>query len=286
MKKYGFTLIELLGVIAILGILTMAVVPSVIKIYNNSIQKTMSIQESDVKNASKLFVEDYCTNPIDSTYICPSTYKNEVNEEKYVCLNDLQSGTDKYIGSVTYKKEECTGVIVYTKDESGSYNESKTYLYCGYDSEANSYSYMTDPILHVSKYSACNIQAPVTEVILPTNENCFLFDETIGTILDYYDYEDNNSSNPACPRDVIIPSSLEGVAVTTIGSPAFREKLLTSVTIPNSVTSIGTWAFYSNRITQGNFKIDNTSGSVSVGESVLDHNGPDGNITITPTYLR
>jgi hypothetical protein len=46
------------------------------------------------------------------------------------------------------------------------------------------------------------------------------------------------------------------------------------------------YAFHSNRITQGNFKIDNTLGSVSVGESVLDHNGPDGNITITPTYLR
>ena len=61
---------------------------------------------------------------------------------------------------------------------------------------------------------------------------------------------------------------------------------LTSLTIPNSVTSIGMYAFHSNRITQGNFKIDNTLGSVSVGESVLDHNGPDGNITITPTYLR
>ena len=181
MKKVGFTLIELLGVIAILGILILAVVPNVIKIYNNSVQKTMEVQENNVKNASKLFVEDYCINPIDNTNICPSTYKNEVNEEKYVCLNDLQSGTDKYIGSVTYKKENCKGVIVYTKDESGSYNESKTYLYCGYDTENNSYSYMTDPILHVSKYSACNIQAPVTEVILPTNENCFAFDSSTGS---------------------------------------------------------------------------------------------------------
>jgi prepilin-type N-terminal cleavage/methylation domain-containing protein len=243
MKKYGFTLIELLGVIAILGILILAVVPNVIKIYNNSVLKTMSVQESNVKNASKLFVEDYCVNPIDNTYNCPLSFKNAVSEEKYVCLNDLQSGTDKYIGSVTYKKEECTGVIIYTKNESGSYNESKTYLYCGYDDDTGSYSYMTDSLVDVSKYLSCNIMPQ------PTNRSCFAFNSSTGTITDYYYFEDNNSSNPACTRDVIIPSKINGVTVNNIGDHAFQQNQLTSVTIPNTVTSIGNRAFQSNQLT-------------------------------------
>lgn len=169
MKKAGFTLIELLGVIAILGILILAVVPNVIKIYNKSLLKTMSIQENNIKNASKLFVEDYCISPIDNSYICPNSYKNEINDEKYVCLSDLQNINDKYINNVTYKKEDCSGVIVYTEDENGAYNKSKTYLYCGYNEDTTSYSYMTDSSLNVKKYSQCGIQPPFVKP--PTDES-------------------------------------------------------------------------------------------------------------------
>jgi hypothetical protein len=43
--------------------------------------------------------------------------------------------------------------------------------------------------------------------------------------------------------DVIIPSTLNGLPVTSIGDSAFWGQALTSVTIPNSVTFIGDWAF-------------------------------------------
>ena len=79
-------------------------------------------------------------------------------------------------------------------------------------------------------------------------DNCFSFDIGTSTITDYYDYEDNNNSNPACTREVIIPDTIGGNAVTSIGSHAFSYNQLTSVTIPNSVTSIGNSAFMFNQL--------------------------------------
>ena len=79
------------------------------------------------------------------------------------------------------------------------------------------------------------------------------------TITDYYENEFDNAANPACPRDVDIPSTIGGVSVTTIGSAfecsdgfcveryAFFEAGLTSVTIPASVTTIERRTFEGNR---------------------------------------
>ena len=67
-------------------------------------------------------------------------------------------------------------------------------------------------------------------------------------------------------KDVIIPEKLYGLPVTVIGSRAFRDKGLTSVTFPNSVTRIEAEAFERNstltRVTFG-------SGLKMIGESAF-----------------
>jgi len=60
-----------------------------------------------------------------------------------------------------------------------------------------------------------------------------------------------------CPTTLVIPATLGGNSVTTIGDWAFSFNALTSVTIPDSVTTIGDWAFSFNALT-----------SVTIGNSV------------------
>ncbi len=87
--------------------------------------------------------------------------------------------------------------------------------------------------------TALFLQRPETSYAATPPDSCFAFESGTGTITDYYDYEDNNPINPACPRDVDIPSTIGGVGVVAITGPnlwsgAFTNNGLTSVTMSPS----------------------------------------------------
>ena len=115
-----------------------------------------------------------------------------------------------------------------------------------------------------------------TLALIPTNkayaitppDSCFDFNAGTNTITGYYEHENNNPSDPTCPKAVDIPSTIGGVAVNVIGDSAMDNEQLTSVTIPGSVTTIGNSAFYANQLT--NVTIPNSV--IYMGESSFENN--------------
>lgn len=98
------------------------------------------------------------------------------------------------------------------------------------------------------------LTTPESAMAVTPPDSCFAWTDDPTTpanamITDYYDFEANNSANPACTRDVDIPSSLGGQTVISIDNFAFYANQLTSVTITDSVTSIGDYAFIQNQLT-------------------------------------
>ena len=92
-----------------------------------------------------------------------------------------------------------------------------------------------------------------------TDAKFFEFDAATGTIIKY-------SSDG--PKDVVIPSEINGVAVRRIGDSAFAKNGLTGVKFPEGLTTIGGHAFYENQLTEVEF----SEGLTSIGEYAFTSN--------------
>jgi hypothetical protein len=120
-----------------------------------------------------------------------------------------------------------------------------------------------------------------TNNIKETSASDFDFDTTTGTITKY------NGSDP----EVVIPSKINGVNVTSIGKGAFTTLVgnggvisndyITSVIIPNGVTSIGDYAFTDDGLT--NVVIPNSV--TSIGEKAFYKCTKVNNMTIPDSVM-
>ena len=101
-------------------------------------------------------------------------------------------------------------------------------------------------ISNITKNVQCTIKNQPT-----TNEECFMRETNNGEIIiiNYFDNQNNISNNTPCPRNVVIPATINSMPVTTIAENAFKDKSLTSVIIPDSITTIKENAFKNNDIT-------------------------------------
>lgn len=138
---------------------------------------------------------------------------------------------------------------------------------------------------------------PVPEA---TSLSCFLIDSGGTRVRDYYSHENNVSSNPVCPRNVVIPPMITSVysssmaskslasvvfldagQTISIGSNAFQNNNIASLNIPASVDSVSTSAFVNSGIATLTFSERMTP--LSIGSNAFQSN----NITslITPPQV-
>lgn len=105
-------------------------------------------------------------------------------------------------------------------------------------------------------------------------DSCFAF--SAGTITDYYDHENNNPVQPACPTVVEIPGTIGGSPVTTIGTSSFSGSGVTAVSLPASVSLIESSAFSGLSL---------TGLSINSGGDLLIDNSAFGGTSLTASSL-
>ena len=117
--------------------------------------------------------------------------------------------------------------------------------------------------------AACGKQQPLQEHVIERDYEIKIIDN--GQAVEITNYKGKK-------KDVQIPSRIKNLPVTVIGKSAFFSSMslsligitipLTSVTIPDSVTSIGEWAFSGNKLTS----VTIPNSVTSIGEAAFSDN--------------
>lgn len=238
MKKNGFTLIELLSIIVILGVIAIIAIPIIANVIEDAKINTF-------KNTA-------------SNYIEALYNKCTVNQAKGLnpiidinILNNENLGIDSLSGYIN-DDNKLPKVLGKTDEECNVslavYNE-KLKL-CAYKLSNSD----KIKIANVNNDYRCLLGANIKDEedlytvgyqstdtsIIPTDNSCFTVNSANGYLSGY---------SIDCPKNVIIPAYINGKAVTTITAYAFQNKGIESVLMPETITYIGTQAFYDNNIT-------------------------------------
>ncbi len=163
--------------------------------------------------------------------------------EKKVTDSCFSITNKTYQHNTNMTEEELNKCVTYLSNTegAGALNDGETWeSYCNGTGTYRGNSFQED--LDDGYYS--------NETLAYLEENNIV-DSTVVDVITIKDYDET------CGSDVVIPTTIKGLPVTTIVNRAFYNKQLTSVTIPDSVTTIGDGAFRGNQLT-----------SVTIGNSV------------------
>ena len=198
------------------------------------------------------------TIPNSVTYIAQSTFNgcssltsvtipNSVTLIDYNAFLDCSSLTSVTIPNsvISFGKDafyNCTSLTSVTVE---SKNPSRLYTADVFSNRKNATLYV--PVGSKATYEAADGWKEFKEIIEMENSPVAEYTDEQGVKYSLNDDESTYSVSgytDACTGDIVIPSSVNGCSVTSIGNSAFMNcYALSTITIPNSVTSIGQNAF-------------------------------------------
>ncbi len=306
-KKRAFTLIELLAVIIILGILMIIAIPSVTEYITNSRKGAYVITAkqyiTSVRN--KVNSLEYPFTDLSTIYYVPTKcIKLEKGgkspfgnwKEAYVAVTFDGKGYTYYWTSTDSAgygvKLTAENDLSESNIKSGITNIDINKQILGKTNvgKINTDTCSNMPVITIGTENA---EPAITdaeyeayyETFTPTNEKCFAFDPGTKTITAYYNNEENNLSNPACPKAVVIPKTINSVNVEKIAdgtktvNGVFANRSITSLIFPSTLKVIGNYASALNRLTsviipntvtalgEGSFFWNNIT-DVTIGEGI------------------
>ena len=202
-----------------------------------SVKGILNVNEADTYYFGVAFTSNLYSSGVSLTQ--DSTLLLKGNETEYVKLEDLPNNIKDY---------KDAGITI----PNGKNDGNDYYSYTNFKKEVGSYKYN-----YIVKTSY-GIKKLTRNIVVKkyTSDKCFAFDSKDGVITKYYDNEENDSSKPACPTDVVIPTKINNKDVLVIGKQAFcktyekntQDGRITSVDLPETLTVIEGSAFYGNKI--------------------------------------
>ena len=259
MKKNAFTLIELLAVIVILAVILVISIPRILDVIDVSKKDSFKTSAQLIADsAEKKYVENKLNN-IDEEITCENVTKLSKEDYEYCFVKIDEEGNAKVTikGKGKFKDLAiCNGTKTSVELSDTCSTDAKYFAYEEVEGGISITGYSIEGGLDVVIPSNINGKQVVsigndaftTRGVTPTGISTNKIEYNIQPLHSKkYNYEVvplKGSLVGLGITSVTIPNS-----VTSIGKSAFSSNQLTSVTIPNSVTSIGDSAFSSNQLT-------------------------------------
>ena len=285
MKKKGFTLVELLAVIAILAILVIMALPAVLRMFNSARKDSFTNEVNTViRTARQQYLlsggqaqswsnAEGSTNKLNLTGNSNLKYYVEMNGQGQIIKLQASNGDFQYSKTGIIDIVSSSDVVEVTESNqlvinANGVGEPTEVLFFEYTIEDNSVSLTGYKSVGNVTY---NIDITTCKNYLMTNygysdanatsycdkdsgsEHTIeqdLFDDVIPTEeYSSWGLSNVNVEKTIPPTDLVIPSTIDGKPVTSIGNRAFSDKQLTSLVMPDTITSIGNYAFSGNQLT-------------------------------------
>lgn len=172
------------------------------------------------------------SNSISMKEVSPAVYEVTFENKSYEDIFDIGcTGGFKFVKDNKWDDAWGFGAVSSGELHNAVYKGDLITINPGSDAEESKHNFIIR--LDLTNWDWNTKTGATFTVTVAAATNTFYFDETTGTITKYVESD----------TVVVIPSKINGVTVETIGHAAFFNSVVTSVTIPDSVTSIDDNAF-------------------------------------------